>query len=45
MVTAVALLYNLALVAGTAYLVFWRGESAWCFLLTLLFMANVRSRR
>lgn len=28
--------FHLALWAGTAYIVFWRGESGWWFVLTLL---------
>jgi hypothetical protein len=34
------LLYNLTLVAGTAYLVALHGWSGWWFLLTLLLMMN-----
>jgi len=31
-------LYALAIIAGTAFLVFWRGESGWWFLLALLLL-------
>lgn len=33
--------YNLIVVAGTAYIVFWLGHSGWWFLLTVLLMVSV----
>lgn len=34
-------LYNLTLVAGTAYLIAMHDWSPWWFLLTIMFMANI----
>lgn len=36
--------YDLALLAGCSYLVFWRGESAWWFLLVVLLFATASSK-
>lgn len=33
-------IYNFAIVAGSAYIVFWREQSGWWFLLTLLLMCR-----
>lgn len=41
MTTIVVCLYNLALVAGTAYLVAVYDWSPWWFVLTIMFMANI----
>ena len=37
-------LYNFALVAGTAYLIALHDWSPWCFLLTIMFMANMTKK-
>ena len=37
---ALAMVYNLILLAGTAYLVGWQDWSAWWFLFTALLLAN-----
>lgn len=38
----VAMLYNLAILAGCTYLVFWKDASPWWFLLAILCMANIK---
>ena len=40
LVVVAILLYNLALVAATGYLVFFNGHSGWWFLLTVCLMAG-----
>lgn len=40
--TIVIGVYNAALIAATGYLVFWRDQSGWWFLLTIALMANSR---
>ena len=37
---ALAMIYNLILLVGTAYLVGWQGWSAWWFLLTVILLAS-----
>jgi hypothetical protein len=37
---AMAMIYNLILLVGTAYLVGWQGWSAWWFLLTVILLAS-----
>lgn len=37
---AMAMIYNLTLLGGTAWLVGWQGWSAWWFLLAVLLLAN-----
>lgn len=37
---ALAMIYNLTLLIGTAWLVGWQGWSAWWFLLTVLILAG-----
>jgi hypothetical protein len=37
---SLAMIYNIILLGSTAYLVGWRGWSAWWFLLTVLLLAN-----
>jgi hypothetical protein len=37
---AMAMMYNLILLGGTAYLVGWQGWSAWWFLFTMLLLAS-----
>lgn len=39
----VILLYNLLLLAGVSYLVFWHNASAWLYVLALLFGASWKS--
>jgi len=34
------LLYGTFLIGGTSYIVFWKGQSGWWFLLTILFLSG-----
>ena len=43
MVILVAVLYNLSILAGTAYLVAERGWSGWWFLFALIILANAKT--
>lgn len=44
MVTIACMIYNLAVLAGTAYLVGWRDWSPWWFLGSMLFLASVSTK-
>ena len=41
----VHLFFCLAILSGTAYLVFWRGESGWWFCLTILLCDGFRPKK
>ena len=43
MVVLVCVIYNLSILAGTAYLVAERGWSGWWFLLAVLILANAKT--
>lgn len=38
-----AIIWNIFIIAGTSYIVFWKGESGWWFLLAILLMVAVSS--
>ena len=39
---ALVILENLAIIAGTAYIVFWRDESGWWFLLAIALVSSIK---
>jgi len=36
----IKLLYNVFIIGGTAYLVFWKGQSGWWFILAMIFCSE-----
>lgn len=45
MISIAVLIYNLIIIGGTAYLVALHGWSGWWFLLAMLMLANVTSKK
>jgi|LakMenE18May11ns_1017448.scaffolds.fasta_scaffold7616939_1 hypothetical protein len=43
LIVVVVVLYNLAIVAGTTFLIVHYDWSMWCYLLTFCFMSNVKT--
>lgn len=44
-VTVFVLIYNLIILGGTTYLVFWKNQTGWLYLLAMLFILSLRIKK